>query len=64
LREINGCKLGVIDPGLRCKTDGQKLKESFGHFGYLELARPVVHISFTGFILDLLRSTCRLAEEY
>jgi DNA-directed RNA polymerase subunit A' len=52
-------RLGVIDPGLRCKTDGQKLKESFGHFGYLELARPVVHISFTGFILDLLRSTCR-----
>ncbi|MFA6072730.1 MAG: DNA-directed RNA polymerase subunit A' [Candidatus Woesearchaeota archaeon] len=52
-------RLGVIDPGLRCKTDGQKLKESFGHFGYLELARPVVHISFVGVLLDLLRSTCR-----
>jgi DNA-directed RNA polymerase subunit A' len=52
-------RLGVIDPGLRCKTDGQKLKESFGHFGYLELARPVIHISFVGVILDLLRSTCR-----
>jgi len=53
-------RLGVIDPGLRCKTDGQKLKESFGHFGYLELARPVVHISFISVILDLLRSTCRV----
>lgn len=52
-------RLGVIDPGLRCKTDGQRLKESFGHFGYLELARPVVHISFVSVILDLLRSTCR-----
>ncbi|MGV8168756.1 MAG: DNA-directed RNA polymerase subunit A' [Candidatus Nanoarchaeia archaeon] len=52
-------RLGVIDPGLRCKTDGQKLKESFGHFGYMELARPVIHISFAGVILDLLRSTCR-----
>ncbi len=53
-------RLGVIDPGLRCKTDGQKLKESFGHFGYLELARPVVHISFVSVLLDLLRSTCRI----
>ena len=52
-------RLGVIDPGLRCKTDGQRLKESFGHFGYLELARPVVHISFISVILDLLRSTCK-----
>ena len=52
-------RLGVIDPGLRCKTDGQKLKESLGHFGYMELARPVVHISFVNVVLDLLRSTCR-----
>ncbi|MCF7866180.1 DNA-directed RNA polymerase subunit A' [Candidatus Woesearchaeota archaeon] len=52
-------RLGVIDPGLRCKTDGQKLKESLGHFGYMELARPVVHINFVDVILDLLRSTCR-----
>ncbi len=52
-------RLGVIDPGLRCKTDGQKLKESFGHFGYLELARPVVHIAFVDIVLDLLRCTCR-----
>ncbi len=52
-------RLGVIDPGLKCKTDGQRLKESLGHFGYIELARPVVHISFVGIILDLLRCTCR-----
>ncbi len=52
-------RLGVIDPGLRCKTDGQRLKDSLGHFGYVELARPVVHINFVRLILDLLRSTCR-----
>ena len=39
-------RLGVIDPGLVCKTDGLKLKESLGHFGYIELARPVIHINF------------------
>lgn len=52
-------RLGVIDPGLRCKTCGQKLKECPGHFGYIELARPVVHIRFVKLVLDLLRSTCR-----
>ncbi|MFH1771107.1 MAG: DNA-directed RNA polymerase subunit A' [archaeon] len=52
-------RLGVIDPGLVCKTDGLKLKESLGHFGYIELARPVIHIKFIKEILDLLRSTCR-----
>lgn len=52
-------RLGVIDPGLRCKTDGQRLKESLGHFGYVELARPVIHIKFVRLILDLLRCTCR-----
>jgi len=52
-------RLGVIDPGLKCKTDGQRLKESLGHFGYIELARPVIHIGFDTVILDLLRCTCR-----
>jgi len=52
-------RLGVIDPGLKCKTCGCKLKECPGHFGYIELARPVVHIKFVTIILDLLRSTCR-----
>ncbi len=51
-------RLGVIDPGLRCKTDGGRLKESLGHFGHIELARPVIHISFAKQILDLLRSCC------
>ncbi len=52
-------RLGVIDPGLKCKTCGSKLKECPGHFGYIELARPVVHIKFVNVVLDLLRSTCR-----
>lgn len=52
-------RLGVIDPGLRCKTCGQKLKECPGHFGYIELARPVIHILFVRQIYNLLRSTCK-----
>ncbi|MBW2984043.1 DNA-directed RNA polymerase subunit A' [Candidatus Woesearchaeota archaeon] len=52
-------RLGVIDPGLKCKTCGSKLKECIGHFGYIELARPIVHIKFVNIVLNLLRCTCR-----
>lgn len=52
-------RLGVIDPGLRCKTCGGRLKECIGHFGYIELARPVVHVKFVRIIQSLLRCTCR-----
>lgn len=51
-------RLGVIDPGLVCKTDGLKLKDSLGHFGYIELARPVIHIKFVRQVYDLLKSCC------
>ena len=52
-------RLGVIDPGLVCRTDGLRLKDSFGHFGYIELARPIVHIKFVRKIYDFLRCTCK-----
>lgn len=52
-------RMGVIDPGLRCKTCGSKLKECVGHFGYIELARPVLHVNFVTLILSLLKYTCR-----
>ena len=52
-------RLGVIDPGLRCKTCGSKLKECIGHFGYIELARSIIHIKFIPIILNLLKSVCR-----
>src|SRR3990167_8156780 len=45
-------RLGVIDPGLKCKTCGSKLKECIGHFGYIELARPIIHINFVNIIMD------------
>src|SRR3990167_7565880 len=52
-------RLGVIDPGLKCKTCGSKLKECVGHFGYIELARPIIHIKFVPIVLNFLSSTCR-----
>ena len=52
-------RLGVIDPGLRCKTCGSKLKECIGHFGYIELARSLIHVKFVNIIITALKSTCR-----
>ena len=52
-------RLGAIDPGVRCRTCGGKLKECLGHPGYIEIARPVVHLKYVPFIEVLLRSTCQ-----
>jgi DNA-directed RNA polymerase subunit A' len=52
-------RLGVIDPGLSCKTCGSKLKECVGHYGYIELARPILHIKFIDVTTTLLKCTCR-----
>lgn len=51
-------RLGAIDPGIRCRTCGGKLKECLGHFGYIELARPLMHVKYIPMIDLLLRSTC------
>jgi DNA-directed RNA polymerase subunit A' len=52
-------RLGVIDPGLQCRTCGQHSGSCNGHFGHIELAAPVIHVGFTTLIRRLLRSTCR-----
>lgn len=52
-------RLGVIDPGLNCKTCCSKLKECLGHFGFIELARPLIHVKFVSQIQALLAGTCR-----
>jgi len=52
--------LGVIEPGLRCKTCGHKVDECAGHFGHIDLAMPVIHVGFVKEIKKLLQSTCRV----
>ena len=52
-------RLGVIDPGLRCKTCGGRMGECPGHFGHIELAAPVIHIGFVKRIQKILSATCR-----
>ena len=51
-------RLGVIEPGKKCKTCGNTAAECPGHFGHIELARPVIHVNFAKKIYDILRATC------
>jgi len=51
-------RLGAIDPGVRCRTCGGRLKECLGHPGMIEMARPVIHIKYLQIIDLALRSTC------
>ena len=52
-------RLGVVDPGLRCRTCGGKAGECPGHFGHIELAAPVIHVGYAKLIARLLNGTCR-----
>lgn len=52
-------RMGVIEPGLRCKTCANRVDECPGHFGHIDLAMPVIHVGFIRDIKMLLESTCR-----
>jgi len=52
-------RLGAIDPGVRCRTCGGRLKECLGHPGMIELSRPVIHIKYIQIIEMCLRSFCQ-----
>ncbi len=51
-------KLGTIEPGQRCATCGNRVEQCPGHFGHIELARPVVHVSYAKILLKILRAIC------
>ena len=52
-------RLGVVDPGVRCRTCGGSVGECQGHFGYLELTKPVVHVHYAKILFGLLKLICR-----
>ena len=51
-------RLGVLDPSLKCHTCGVRGGDCQGHFGSIELARPVLHVGFGDIIHKILLSTC------
>ncbi len=51
-------RLGVVEPGARCETCDNTHDACPGHFGHIELVKPVIHVEFAKYIFDILRSTC------
>ena len=52
-------RLGVIDPGLRCRSCAGRPGECPGHFGHIDLIAPVIHVGFAKLIRKALRAICR-----
>jgi len=51
-------RMGVLEPGLICPTDGLDYMQTPGYFGHIELARPVYYIQYLNTILKILRCVC------
>ncbi|KAK4891305.1 DNA-directed RNA polymerase II core subunit rpo21 [Elasticomyces elasticus] len=55
---LNDPKLGSIDRGTQCATCKEIPDNCPGHFGHIELARPVFHVGFITKIKKVLESVC------
>jgi len=51
-------RMGILDPGLVCPTDGLNYMQTPGYFGHINLARPVFYIQYLNTILKILRCVC------
>lgn len=59
---VNGglfdARMGVLEPGLICPTDGLNHMQTPGYFGHLELARPIYYVQYLSTIIHLLECVC------
>ncbi|KAK7274223.1 hypothetical protein RIF29_15304 [Crotalaria pallida] len=51
-------RLGTINRKMRCETCMANMAECPGHFGHLELAKPIFHVGFMKTVLTIMRCVC------
>ena len=51
-------RMGVLESGLICPTDGKTYIDTPGYFGHIELARPVFSIQHMKDVIKIARSVC------
>ncbi|CCE87208.1 Piso0_005751 [Millerozyma farinosa CBS 7064] len=55
---LNDPRLGSIDRNFKCQTCSEDMTECPGHFGHIELAKPVFHIGFIAKIKKVCECIC------
>jgi len=51
-------RMGVLDPGMICPTDGLDYIQTPGYFGHINLSRPVYYIQYLSTIMKISRCIC------
>jgi DNA-directed RNA polymerase II subunit RPB1 len=51
-------RMGVLEPGLICPTDGLEYMSTPGYHGHIELARPVYYIQYLSTLLKIMKCVC------
>ena len=51
-------RMGVLDNGKLCPTDGLDNRFCPGYFGHIKLAMPCLHIQYMAYILKILKCVC------
>lgn len=49
---------GVVDRRSKCQTCAGNMTTCPGHFGHIELAKPVFHVGYLTKVVKLLRCVC------
>lgn len=50
-------RMGTIDRNFKCQTCSEGMSECPGHFGHIELAKPVFHIGKVFYISNIYNSS-------
>jgi len=51
-------RMGTLEPGIICPTDGLDYMQTPGYFGHIELARPLFYIQYITTVTKILRCVC------
>lgn len=51
-------RLGTNDRNFKCATCNGNMSECPGHFGHLELAKPVFHVGYISKVKKILECVC------
>jgi DNA-directed RNA polymerase II subunit RPB1 len=55
---INDLRMGTVDKNFNCETCKSSFADCCGHFGHIELIKPMYHVGFIEVCRKILRCIC------